>query len=599
MKPLRVQPAATWVVALLALGCSVPAFDKSLTEATPNKCEANSDCGDKGQCVAGVCRATQGTFTSVLFEITPPSDADPVENADQSIPIASIRFLKFIQGLSPAGGTHNIALDHVAHVMGRVIPHECVTAEGARVTFTPSEQLLGLPTQSYTADVVHDASMAFDQWLPPGTYDIYIQPAEGATDGCVVPQLIRNREIPAADVDLELLQPVPAEMDVTISWPTSSIEGWTLDVVDYMSGRVVSNQTQIEVANALAPVGERAQYFVQVRYVPVTGGEVGKELVRLSPPEGAVAPTLLMQRSALELFNQGTATIDQVVDLPGTVTLSGRVTTEDPDHGLPSTVTLIASKCDGLGDGTLAAFEREVETNPDGTFSVDVLAGSYSAYVVPAGGSGYAAAKVETIEIAASPSQQSGKLIQLAPSTMLAGRLLDPSGSEPLSGASVHAVASPASIQTTEFDLVRGIRPFVPRASTGCDRNALCNIVGADGTFSIEADPGHFDVSVQPPETTGFAWVVRPNVLVSSARADLGDMKMPAPVAYSGVVTAPNGAPVARALIRAYVYMSGADDSGRVVYLQNPDIAQSVLQIGETRTGDDASFTLLLPSGWE
>jgi hypothetical protein len=595
MMPLR-GLAAAWLGAWLALGCAVPAFEEEAREATPNKCEANSDCGDKGQCVEGVCRATEGTFTSVLFEITPPSDADPVAAADQSVPIASIRFLKFIRGLSPSGGVQNIALDHVAHVMGKVIPHECVAA-GARVTFTPSEQLLGLPTQSYTADA---EGMAIDQWLPPGTYDIYVQPREGATDGCVVPQLIRNREIPAADVDLELLQPVPAEMDVTISWPqTSSVEGWTLDVVDYMSGRVVSNQTQIEVANALAPVGERAQYFVQVRYVPVTGGEVGKELVRLSPPEGAVAPTLLMQRSALELFNQGTATIDQVVDLPGIVTLSGRVTTEDPDHGLPSTVTLIASKCDGLGDGTLAAFEREVETNTDGTFSVDVLAGSYSAYVVPAGGSGYAA-KVDTLEIAASPSQQSGKLIQLAPSTMLSGRLLDPSGSEPLSGASVSAVASPASIQTTEFDLVRGIRPFVPRASTGCDRNALCNIVAEDGMFSIEADPGHFDVSVQPPETTGFSWVVRPNVLVSSSEpADLGDLKMPAPVVYSGVVTAANGAPVARALIRAYVFMSGADGSGRVVYLQNPDIAKSVLQIGETRTGDDASFTLLLPSGWE
>jgi len=287
-----------------------------------------------------------------------------------------------------------------------------------------------------------------------------------------------------------------------------------------------------------------------------------------------------------------------VVELPTTITFSGRVTTEDPDHGVPATVTLIASRCDGLADGTLAAFEREVTTNSDGSFSVDVLAGLYSAYVVPSGGSGYAA-KVDTLEIAASPSQQSGKLIQLAPSTLLAGRLLDPSGTAPLSGASVHAVASPASIQTTEFDLVRGLRPFVPRASTGCERNALCNIVGEDGMFSIEADPGHFDVSVQPPETTGFSWVVRPNVLVSTARADLGDLKMPAPVAYSGVVTAPNGAPVARALIRAYVYMSGVDDSGRVVYLQNPGVAKSVLQIGETRTADDASFTLLLPSGWE
>ena len=65
------------VVAALSAGCSVQALEDTSLEPTVNQCSADEDCGT-GKCdpTLKMCHAEQGSFATVLFEVTAPADAD-------------------------------------------------------------------------------------------------------------------------------------------------------------------------------------------------------------------------------------------------------------------------------------------------------------------------------------------------------------------------------------------------------------------------------------------------------------------------------------------------------------------------------------------
>ena len=119
-------------------------------------------------------------------------------------------------------------------------------------------------------------------------------------------------------------------------------------------------------------------------------------------------------------------------------------------------------------------------------------------------------------------------------------------------------------------------------------------MVNDAGFFSLLADPGVYDLSVRPRQNTGFAWFVKPKVEAVASPLDLGEMLMPLPIAYTGVVTAPLDAntvkPVPGAVIRAYVYMTSKTPAGVTT---DPTQAESVLQIAETRADGAGNFELL------
>jgi hypothetical protein len=118
-----------------------------------------------------------------------------------------------------------------------------------------------------------------------------------------------------------------------------------------------------------------------------------------------------------------------------------------------------------------------------------------------------------------------------------------------------------------------------------------------EGSFSVFADAGAFNMTVKPEPESGFAWLVRPNISVlpfSLDRAEqaLSDMRLPLPVRYHGSVNSlVLGGVVPEALIRAYVYL---DEKGALT--ADAAAARAVIQIGETRADADGEYQLLLPS---
>jgi hypothetical protein len=187
--------------------------------------------------------------------------------------------------------------------------------------------------------------------------------------------------------------------------------------------------------------------------------------------------------------------------------------------------------------------------------------------------------------VPSTPSEQAGKVIALGRALPIFGQLVDASDS-PVGSAQVQAVASPLSIQS---DILQQFLAgsFVPRAAAGG--------VTSTGAFSFMTDPGTFDFSVRPDPDTGFAWLVMPNLRISSTSngVSLGHLGMPLPYPYHGTVTV-DGAEgpklIPGALVRAYIYLKDGQYTTDTV---NPD---SVLQVAETRADDSGGFEILIPA---
>jgi hypothetical protein len=353
-------------------------------------------------------------------------------------------------------------------------------------------------------------------------------------------------------------------------------------MIDQQSGRRLSPTKTIA-----PPDGEPAdQYAVELDFSPVVGDDTGpgEELVRLSPPEGVVAPAILMERAALELF-EGEAVIDHLAELPEPIVLEGRVETENAEP-VQATVTLVATELDSLKPGTLASYQQTVEADAEGRFEAELLPGTYRVLAVPLVDSGLAVFD-ESWEVASKPQHQAGRTVLLPEGAKLVGNVVSPAG-EPVAGASVHAVSSPSNGNVGALERALGEAPFVPRAASVLTRET--------GHFEVAADPGSYDVSIRPPEEAGFAWLVRPNVPVPEGAA-LGEMRLPLPVVYEGTLLVREDVVLPEALVRAYILL-GSD--GYADSRDDPDNpAVSVVQVAEVRADSQGHFRLLMPKELE
>lgn len=578
-------------------GCDVSAREDATETPAQNECSSDDQCPN-GRCSDGMCRATMGRFRSVLFLVTPPADAEG---------IAGVRFFRAIDDLPLAGGELELGLDHVSVVSGTVLTSgtdelaDCEARNGGSedqtslnvlgrtgVVFTPSEWVYGLVAPSYSAELSlgEEGGAKVDRFslnVPPGKYDIYVEPAVLNGSCRTAPQLFRAQTIGAGKVNLELMLTPASKLDISLPWPVTEpeLEGWTVDLIDPVSGRALS--APVALTESDADEASRL-YTASLEYSPVaalTDTVGGEELVRLVPPAGLAAPTLFFQRSGVEIAERGIGELSLFQRLPSVVQLDGYVTVAGTAESTPAMITLTAKSLTELENGVFGSYTRSVDADEKGHFRVEALPGTYRVLVVPPGGSGLSAADIEW-EVGSERALQGGRTIELEPSAPIRGTVVG-LGGEPAVGVPVHAIASPVRAQVDALGQALGDEPFVPRASSA--------IAGHGGRFEILADPGRFNVSARPPEGSGFAWMVSPNVLVGPAGEELGSLLLPLPLAYRGHVTAPDMGAVGGALIRAYIYMDPEN-----LYTTDPSQAASVLQIGETRSDDTGAFELLLPS---
>jgi hypothetical protein len=330
----------------------------------------------------------------------------------------------------------------------------------------------------------------------------------------------------------------------------------------------------------------------------------GNETVRLSPPAGVDAPTVLVARPGLELFPDRSV-LDLAV-LPSPVQIEGSLLDGRPDgsgQGVPGTVTFVATAIDGIPPGTTASFQRSADfiDVASGLFQVNLLPGQYRVYALPAercpsvpcpdgspacecplGASDLSWVVVDT------PSIQGGKSVPLSGRTKVVGLADTPLGAA-ANGASVRLDPQPEPV--TPLETALGDVPVTPRTAM--------STVDRTGHFSLSADTAAYQMTLRPASSTGFSWFVRTNLVVDGSQAgseqNLDTLSLPLPVRYSGLVTVAGGETVLPdVVIRAYAFLgkngltSGPDDP--------LDPALSVIQVAETTADSSGKFDLLLPS---
>ncbi len=583
--------AQALAVLTLASGCSISEIGMEQgDERTVNRCASASECGG-GVCVSGACQGRQGQFETLLFEVLPSGGTEAR---------AAGRTLITTTALPLGGGALTLDVLPASRLEGQVSLAEdsdcvpSVTTDGklaVSVTLTPSEQVLGLEPKTFTAvtplDAQGHALQPFSLRVAPGDYDIYVQAApDAAVDPrCLVgPQLYRHQHLGSGNFKLDLQVPPPTVLAVKIARSVSStlsLDGWSLDLVDASSGRVIA------VPTTLGSPGI-AGYEARLRYLPVIGGAAarggtGSELVRLSPPPGVTAPTLVWERAALELFELGEARIDDL-ELPAKpVSFEARVVDERGNPVEGASVSLVATELLDVMPGLIASFTLKNRlTDADGLIKEALLPGTYRVFASPPSSSGLAT--LESSWSVSTAPVQAGQELVLRPRSSLSGAVVVGWGPGELLGVGVHAVPVPLESSSPELDRLLGRRPFMPRASTA--------VLQLDGSFSVPVDPASYHLSVRGESEAGFPWLVRPYVSVDGSHAEepLGQLELPLPIVYE-LSLSDGDVPLAGALVRAYIF---TDVERR--YTPDPSAARSVVQIAETRVDGGGRGRLLVPA---
>lgn len=606
------------------LGCSVTALEERERSIAINACDEDAQCG-AGRCSNGACVASDGQLSTLLFELTPTATGNA---------LAGVSFFKLEPELAFDGGRASVSLDFAAalpltgSVVAELRPETCASrflrpgstgaslpvAEDdsipARVSFTPAVGGVGLTVSSRTAeaqprgngDPETPRSYGFASSLPAGRYDLQIEPyapVEPVSAGCKYPpQLIRGLCIEGgANLALSLPLPLPTELKLSITHRDSQplANGWMVDMVDSVSGKLISTRVPLSLPSTAGGV---AAYSVVLDYLPVIEHEdcervpkpTSSELVRLSPPPGEVAPTLLFERSALELFSPGAGRIEELPRVPSAVTVEGHVLSAQAKQPEAATLTFVGRSLQGIPAGVLASFVRTVETRDEGEFEVALLPGTYDVHVSPKAGEGtpLRTSREMSWEIAATPLRQAGRAIELADAITLEGFASVPvGGGGGARGANV--IVEPSHVPSSESSVLS-------RALDGVQlgpRSATTVISGAEGAFRLLTDSGKFHLSVRPPEGSGFAWLVMPNLELEdeTTSLELPELELPLPVVVhvNASVNEESAGAIAGARVRAFAVI---DEAGA----PTADLSKAtLLPVAEGRI-NDGSLDLMVPA---
>jgi hypothetical protein len=544
-------------------------------------------------------------------EVTPPNSASNVGG------------LTFYTELSSPSGDLAIGpVGSVTATIGATVKSEC-SYEGpppardafaqsgktipAQVSYVPTERVLGVAVNSYvtTTGIGEDWEVGdpyrSTMTLPPGRYDIYVEsravgpPIPDYNECELPPLLVRGQEI-SGTVALAVELPTASAFKLVIRGPAgdSSLENWSVAVLDSQSGRVLSVQVPL---GSPVPGEHGPEYVKDVEFIPAHVVESGKlepdaallghEVIRLSPPKTVIAPSFYFQRDGLR-FSDGPDIIDLTPPsgygnpasaVPANVIIEGQAS--ERDTGLPVAAAVTLASVEIEGASSQASYSTTIQVDDTGKFTAELPPGRYSVRATPSSELGLSAAETEW-QIRASTELQAGKTIELPKAPSISGEAF--ANGTPLFGATATAVLSPQLVQTTVLERSLGASRPLPRTSA--------DLVGEDGDFAISVDPGRYDFFIRPEARSKYPWLVLPSIEVPEGGLWVDRRRLTHPFVYRGAVMVDaTSTRVPGALIRAYVYVTAAGEF-------TSDISKSaaVISVAETRADESGAFELLIPA---
>jgi len=215
---------------------------------------------------------------------------------------------------------------------------------------------------------------------------------------------------------------------------------------------------------------------------------------------------------------------------------------------------------EGAEAGLEGTFSASTTTSDDGTFSVELLPGQYTVTVTPPedAENAWAPLSAETLVV----EELATELEDLVLPSQIA-----------LFGSCTTFTGDPAG-GVTVLARARGDMGELQRSQETASSQ--------EGEFRLSIDAGRYDMLVKVADTTGFPWLVEPELVMSAERGDImRDYTLPPPIVVRGTLQAAGGTIVAGAQIRAYVFESDGDEVRPI-------------QVAETVSADDGSYRLLI-----
>ncbi|RYZ06244.1 MAG: hypothetical protein EOO73_16380 [Myxococcales bacterium] len=592
---------------LASLGCTVTAVSGKEDASPKNSCSPSDDCGKGKSCIDGLCQSLNGQLEAVLLTATPAAESSGPH----------LTFVTHLSELPPAGGAKDVIWPGSAAVTGSLVlpkgrcypeflsddPDRAIleSRDGTlplTATLSLRQRLLGLSQQPYYAKTVTApvGGYTFGIQVPSGEYDVYLVPPKRQKGACVVPpQLFRSVPIGVTDggapngvyrFNLAAI----SELDLHVLWPESSpsLVGWSADLIEPLGGNPIS--TEVVLTTPTSKQG-RLDYAARLAYSAVTeraeaNVNAATDLLRLRPPEGLIAPTIYLDRSALGLLQNQDQPVNLTIftSFPEPVTVLGQMVRKDGGQPVGGAVSFVSKTIYGVDAGVFGSFQTTVAVEADGVLSVRLPPGVYAVQADPPVATGSASGALSVLEaewdVPLDVPVQFGKLLELTPRSRVTGQ----SGAQ---GSPVQADPAPRTV--LPFEEVFGAQPFTPRSTGG--------FVDENGQFVLQVDElprTRVNISVQPAEELGFGWFVRPGLELGLGNQDLGRVTLPVPAVLTGKASVlENGTTLtlASAAIRAYAYLDRD-----FKYTRDPSEAETVVQVAETRADEEGMFRLLLPA---
>jgi hypothetical protein len=588
----HLPPALLLALLGAVAGCGVP-LDAPLGQAVINTCSTSSDCGSDATCTQGKCVAVSYDLGGLLLQVSPLAGATFGAGTSYVIDVGAtnVPLVSVVGSTQPFLTGRDIDLSPPVSIKGgqvlldptTILDHNCNFPDlsvPAQLTFYRVPQLAGLPfdpvqvsttpvtpagnTYAYDVALVSDAS---------DRYDVYIQPQ--AVPGCptVIPPYFLPNQTIAAGSGVWQLPPV-ATLTATIEGLTSTTS-WEIDVAEPSRGLPISAGSKLQYTIGSAGVTATAQiYAINPAAWPI---------FRLTPVDATQSvdptrPTVYWDLQTVE----GTDTNPKVgYTLEGLgitpISVQGQVLDPSEGTGVGARLSIQSSSLEGVNAQSAAFSADAVQTESTGRFSIGLPPGDYAVRVFPTADTGLSITD-GTINWPTNMSAVDcvcGIPFELARRATVGGSITTSDG-RVLSGATVGI--TPSQPPATQYlKSTHSLGPLQPRVET--------TTTDASGGFSLLADLGNVDLTVQTDPATNLPWLVIPQISPVAGTTPT-PLALTSPAFLTGTVKDPLGNPVANAEIDAWYPVQSVIDP----------MKQIVVKIATTSTDASGAYTLVLPS---
>ncbi len=542
--------------AALALGGCALLLDPT-TPQVENRCDGADDCGAGSTCdtTHRMCVASSAPSYEVRVEVAPARD--PL----RGVPVPMLFDLGRLGGVAELVGPVQVPVQGTARFDGEPI--------SAQITFTRRSQgadevlsgALALPV-AVRASSATSEEVDFVARLPAGTtYDVYVEPQSDFR--ALLPPLWATLEVPeGAGVSFAVAYSSDELVEVTgvvLDADRAAQPGLLVRAVDPSSGRTLSSATSTDDDGRFTlvlPQGASGFAF-QVR------GDATRQ------DSSALFPNITIDAGSLMPGSDGSFTLlvpasDRALRLEGRVELPATLGVNVPAR--EAHVHLASPYVSDPETGLVGSLELDLTTDAEGRFVGFVLPGEYRVEIISSDED--VGVLVDTLEVLANPTSMIlGQLFTLPERSILGGTVQLADG-EPVTGSRVRA--SPLGLD------LEGEIAGAARLNRGAD-----GLTGSMGEFRLPLDVGVYDLVVEMPADSGFAWHVERDFGVGGTGVPLRRvMSVRAPFRLAGSARFAEGTPLSGAGVRLYAI---DPVSGRAV------------EVGATDCDENGEFVALLP----